>query len=153
MRTLKLQMQISLDGYVASPTGALDRVVWNRDDALNQYVTDLMGDVDCILMGRHLAEGFIPHWTKVLKDSDGTDESAARMVNTPKVVFSKTLTESPREHTTIAGGNFVDEITQLKQQSGGSLITYGGATFASQLIEHALIDELHLFINPTAIGD
>jgi len=30
---------------------------------------------------------------------------------------------------------------------------YGGAGFVSSLIEHNLIDELNLFINPTAIGE
>ena len=29
---------------------------------------------------------------------------------------------------------------------------YGGATFVSALIEHDLIDELNIFVNPVAIG-
>ena len=37
-------------------------------------------------------------------------------------------------------------------QSSAFLIAYGGATFVSALIKHELIDEFHLFINPTAIG-
>jgi dihydrofolate reductase len=30
---------------------------------------------------------------------------------------------------------------------------YGGATFVASLIEHDLIDELHFFVNPVAIGE
>ena len=33
------------------------------------------------------------------------------------------------------------------------ILAYGGATFVSALIKHALIDEFHLFINPTIIGN
>lgn len=46
----------------------------------------------------------------------------------------------------------MDEITKLKKQDGNDIIAYGGATFVSALIKHGLIDEFHLFINPTAIG-
>ena len=32
-------------------------------------------------------------------------------------------------------------------------VTYGGGTFVTSLINAGLIDEFHLFINPTAIGN
>jgi len=32
------------------------------------------------------------------------------------------------------------------------MIVYGGSTFVRTLIEAGLIDELHLFVNPTALG-
>lgn len=40
-----------------------------------------------------------------------------------------------------------------KNKRGGDIIVYGGASFVSALIKHGLIDEFHLFINPTAIGN
>ncbi len=46
----------------------------------------------------------------------------------------------------------MEEVTKLKSQDGRDLITYGGATFVSDLIRHGLIDEYHLFVNPVAIG-
>lgn len=52
----------------------------------------------------------------------------------------------------MAKGDLVDEIAKLKKQDGKDIIAYGGATFVSALIKHGLIDEFHLFINPTAIG-
>ncbi len=33
------------------------------------------------------------------------------------------------------------------------MIVYGGGTFVTALINARLIDEFHLFINPTAIGN
>jgi dihydrofolate reductase len=52
----------------------------------------------------------------------------------------------------LATGDLVDEINALKRQDGQDIIVYGGATFVSSLIKHNLIDEYHLFVNPTAIS-
>jgi dihydrofolate reductase len=70
-----------------------------------------------------------------------------------KVVFTKTLDKSEWDNTVLAKGDLVDEITKLKIQDGKDIIAYGGATFVSALIKQGLIDEFHLFINPTAIGN
>lgn len=74
------------------------------------------------------------------------------MVNTPKVVFSKTLKESNWANTILANGDLVEEVEKLKQKDGQDIIVYSGATFVSNLIKENLIDEFHLVINPTAIG-
>jgi len=74
------------------------------------------------------------------------------MNSTKKVVFTKTLDKSEWDNTLLAKGDIVDEITKLKKQEGKDIIAYGGGSFVSALIKHGLIDEFHLFINPTAIG-
>ncbi|MFN7118880.1 MAG: dihydrofolate reductase family protein [Saprospiraceae bacterium] len=153
MRKLKLQVQLTVDGYMAGPNGEMDWLVFNWDDGLKNYVTALTEPVDCIVLGRKLAEGFIPHWAAVAADSDNPEVSAGQLfTETPKLVFTKTLDESVWDHTVLAKGDLVQEITQLKQQAGKDIIAYGGATFVSALVQHGLIDEYHLFINPNAIG-
>ena len=62
MRKVKLQMQVSIDGFVAGPNGEMDWMVWDWDDALKDYVTRLTEPVDTIVLGRVLAQGFIPYW-------------------------------------------------------------------------------------------
>ncbi|MFZ9858268.1 MAG: dihydrofolate reductase family protein [Roseiflexaceae bacterium] len=147
MRTLKLQIQLTLDGYMATKDGQMDWVSHDWSDDLNQYVGALTKSVDCILLGRTLAEGFIPYWA-----ANPTQPGAEVFNHTPKVVFSRTLTESPWPHTTLATGLLTDEIMALKQATGGDIITYGGSSFAAALIQHQLVDEFFLFVNPTAIG-
>jgi dihydrofolate reductase len=150
MRKLKLQVQMSVDGFIAGPNGEMDWVTWDWDDELKQYVDQLTEPVDCIVLGRKLALGFIPHWAAY---PEGEDRASAEKFNTTqKVVFTKTLDTVDWENTVLAKGDLVEEITKLKQQDGKDLIAYGGAAFVSALIQHGLIDEYHLFINPAAIG-
>lgn len=154
MRKLKLQVQMTVDGYIAGPNGEMDFMMWNWDDELKQYVQEITDSVDCIILGRKLAEGFIPYWASVAANPDGEEfATGKKFAATPKVVFTKTLDQSEWNNTVLAKGDLTDEITQLKKQAGNDIIVYGGATFVSALIQHRLIDEFHLFINPTAIGN
>ena len=153
MRKLKLQVQMTADGYAAGPNGEMDWLTFNWDDELKQYVTELTEPVDCIVLGRKLAQGFIPHWAAVAGNpDDGEFTAGKKFTETKKVVFSKTLEKSAWENTVLAKGDLVDEITKLKKQDGKDIIAYGGAAFVSALIQHGLIDDFHLFINPVVLG-
>ena len=154
MRKLKLQVQMTVDGYIAGLNGEMDFMAWNWDDELKQYVKDITEPVDCIILGRKLAEGFIPYWATVAANPDNPEFTAGKkFTDTHKVVFTKTLDKSEWDNTVLAKGVLIDEITKLKNQDGKDIIAYGGATFVSALIKQGLIDEFHLFINPTAIGN
>lgn len=132
MRKLKLQVQMTVDGYIAGPNGEMDFMAWNWDDALKQYVDDLTEPVDCIVLGRKLAEGFIPYWAAVAANPDDAEFTAGKKyTDTPKVVFTRTLDRSEWDNTILARGDLVDEITRLKNQPGADIIAYGGATFVS----------------------
>jgi len=151
MRKLKLQVQVSVDGYIAGPNGEMDWMVWNWDDELKAYVTGITEPVDCIILGRKLAQGFIDTWAALAADPI-TAEDARKMNDTPKVVFSKTLDNSLWKDTTLAKGDLVEEIMKLKSREGKDIIAYGGGTFVSALIKAGLVDEFHLFVNPVILG-
>jgi dihydrofolate reductase len=158
LRKLKLQVQISIDGYIAGPNGEMDWMVWNWDDNLKNYVFEITESVDTIILGRKMTDGFVSYWSDVMTkpdDPSSIDRShafAKKMLETPKVVFTKTLKISKWVNTVLATGDLTDEIMKLKSESGKDIIVYGGATFDSSLIRAGLIDEFHLFINPAAIG-
>lgn len=145
---------MTVDGYVAGPNGEQDWMTSSWDTELETYVEGITEPVDCIVLGRKLAEGFIPYWASVAANPDNPEfEAGKKFTDTHKVVFTRTLDESKWENTVLAKGDIVDEITSLKEEDGNDIIAYGGATFVSSLIENGLIDEFHLFINPIAIGN
>lgn len=149
MRKFKLQVQTTVDGYMAGPNGEMDwlRFPWTAD--INGYLDAITRQVDCIVLGRKLAEGFIPAWASGPEGE--TQESIDQMNGTPKVVISRTLVESPWENAVVAA-DLVEAVTALKAEPGGDMIAYGGGTLVSNLIAEGLLDELHLLVNPTAIG-
>jgi len=151
MRKLKLQMQTSVDGFVAGPNGEMDWMTWNWDKPLEAWVNALHQPVDTIVLGRKLYEGFVPAWEERVAKPDA-DWFTHKMVDTPKVVFSRTLKEVNGKNTSLESGALVEAINRLKAAPGGDIVAYGGATFVSELIKHGLLDELHLFVNPAAIG-
>ncbi len=153
MRKLKLQVQMSVDGFVSGPNGELDWMEWNWSDDIKKYVMKLTSSFDTILLGRKMTDGFVSHWTNVTKNPDNSEYAAAKIfVDTPKVVFTRSLEKSEWKNTTLAKGDLTEEVNRLKEQNGKDIIVYGGAEFVSSLIKNNLIDEYYLFINPTAIG-
>lgn len=153
MKKLKLQVQMSIDGYVGGLNGELDGMTWNWDDGIKKYVNELTESIDTILMGRKMTDGFVTHWTNVLTNpGDESYSFAKKMVDTPKVVFTKTLNESKWANTVLAKGDITDEVNELKSRGGKDIIVYGGAGFVSSLINAGLIDEYNLFVNPAVLG-
>src|ERR671922_2214341 len=101
-----------------------------------------------------MTDDFISYWSNVINKPDDPDYVfAKKMIEIPKVVFTKTLNKSRWVNTDIATGDLTDEINKLKSQNGKDIIVYGGASFNSSLIKAGLIDEFHLFVNPAAIGN
>lgn len=145
-------MQMTVDGFVAGPNGELDWMTWNWDDKLKDFVAELHKPIDTILLGKNMTDGFVGHWSSITDPNDESYKFAKIMIDTPKVVFSRTLTESQWINTTVAN-DLVEEVQRLKEQDGGDIIVYGGADFVSSLIKENLIDDYLIFINPTAIGN
>jgi dihydrofolate reductase len=154
LRKLKLQVQMSIDGCIAGPNGEMDWMVGLQDDKLMKYAYELTESIDTILLGRKMTDDFISYWSDVIKKPDDPWYAfAKKMIDIPKVVFTKTLNESKWINTEIATGDLTDEIIRLKSREGKDMVVYGGASFDSSLIKLGLIDEFLLFINPVAIGN
>ena len=166
MRKLKLQVQITVDGFVGGPDGDHDWRIWNWDDKLKEFAYPLRDVCDTILLGRKMAETFIPHFEDTVnnlqaKNADkALDEKFAyanRMVSMPKIVFSKTIKTFDGKNVSVENGDLVTAIKNLKSRKlsgkeGKDMIVYGGAGFVSSLIKEGLIDEFNFFVNPMMIN-
>jgi dihydrofolate reductase len=160
MRKLLLEVQTTVDGYMADPNGNTDWAVWNWgeewswDTELRKYHNDLTASIDCILLSRKVAQdGFVHHWATVAQKQNNPQSGFAKQITAAqKVVFTKTLNQSVWERTVLAKGNLTEEVLELKKTVGRNIIAYGGAAFVSSLIASDLVDEFHLIVNPVAIG-
>jgi dihydrofolate reductase len=149
MRKLKLQMQVSLDGFVGGPRGF--NANWN--DEANNYSIENLKSVDCIVLSGKVGKDFVPHWAAVGDDPALPDHLfGKRVAELPKIVFSNTLKDGALQNTTVIKGDLTVEINKLKNEPGKDLLVYGGASFASNLIKANLVDEYHLLVNPFAMG-
>jgi dihydrofolate reductase len=155
MRKLKLQVQMTLDGFVAGPNGELDWIwIGKQDEAILQRAVELADTCDTILLGRKMTQGFIDHWENVLDNQPESQEQplAKRMVNMHKIVFSRSQTAIKGRNLEVENGNLAAAVRALKKQPGKDIMVYGGATFVSSLISQNLVDEYYIFRRPVAIG-
>ena len=147
-------MQVTVDGFVAGPEGQLDWMTWNMDDKLTAFINHLTDTSGTILLGRKMTPGFVSHWERAVTKPDSPEGAfGQKMVALEKVVFSKTVQHMDGKNVRVHNGDIVEGVEAIKRQAGKDIVVYGGATFVTSLIDHNLIDELNLFVNPTAIGN
>ena len=146
MRRVIVQVSLSLDGFVAPAPGAEDHR-GREDPVLKQTKLELLKNTGTHIMGRVTYEEMAQHWPT------STDEYAPPMNDLPKVVFSKTLESAAWEHSRVARGELETEIATLKEEPGGDIIAWGGASFLQALSRAGLVDEYRLVITPVALGD
>jgi dihydrofolate reductase len=93
------------------------------------------------------------YWLALLANPTGTknENAYARHADKiPRIVLSKTLDKVAWKVTRIVRD--VEEIRKMKQQLGKDMLTFGGATLVSSLMNLGLIDELRLMVNPIILG-
>jgi dihydrofolate reductase len=147
MRHIANATYMSLDGVVQHPE------LWTfdyRSDDAAQVSHDQLFAADALIMGRHTYDIFASHWPAAT-DPDGF---ADRMNTIPKYVLSRTLSEPSWTNTTVlAGDNVVDRIRALKQEPGQDILQYGYGPVTRLLIDHGLLDELHIWLHPLLVGN
>lgn len=160
MRKLILQMQTSVDGYVGRAGKGPEWQVWDWGPeptwtaALLARFNRFFDDADCILLSSKLAVGYIDHWTEMARKfpRDSPFAFAHRIVETRKVVFSKSSHDVTGPSVEMAKMPLATEVAALKRESGGNIVAFGGAGFAAALIAEGLVDEFQFYVNPVVLG-
>ena len=150
MRKLILFMLISLDGFYEGPGHTID---WHNVEAeFNEFAQAQLDSVDMLLFGRLTYELMVAYWptAEAARDDPVT---AAAMNRLPKIVFSRTLSSATWENTRLVSEHLAEEITKLKAQPGKDLIIFGSSDLSVTLIQHGLIDEFRIMLNPVALGE
>jgi dihydrofolate reductase len=143
---------ISVDGVVEAPSGTenFERVGWtdafSRGPEGDQFKLDETRASDALLLGRVTYDGFAPVWPQY------EGELADKFNGMPKYVVSQTLSNPEWNNTTVLTGDVVEEVTRLKEQYEGDIVVHGSPQLAQTLIEHDLVDALHLQVYPVIVG-
>ena len=148
MGAIKVHEFTTVDGVVDVPMWTVD---YGFPDDLSDSIGAMTATSTGILLGRNTFEMFAPAWsTRTVEDDPG----APFFNDTQKYVVSSTLTdaESVWSHSTVLGGYSADRVRSLKEQEDGDLYVSGSATLVRALLNDGLVDELHLYVYPLAVG-
>jgi len=143
---------ISVDGVVEAPSGTEDfeRVGWtdgfHRGPEGDRFKVDETMRSAALLFGRTTYDGFAAVWPHV----EGA--FADRFNALPKYVVSSTLDEPSWNNTIVLRGDPVEEVARLRATIDGDIVVHGSAQLAQLLVEHDLVDALHLLVYPVVVG-
>jgi dihydrofolate reductase len=144
MRKVIMWNMVTVDGFFEGPTRNIDWFVF--DDELEKYILETQMTADTLLFGRVTYQLMADYWPT----AEG--RIADFMNSVPKVVFSRTLDRAEWNNTRLVRDDVPGEIAKLKQQPGKDIFIFGSANFSSTLMQHGLIDEYRLGINPIVLG-
>lgn len=160
MRKLIADEWMTLDGVVQAPgydgedsDGGFRHGGWHMphiDDISTNWVNKTTADAAGFLFGRRTYEIFASFWPTA---PDELATLAEVLNNRPKYVVSTTLNEPLKwQNSTLLTGDVAKAVTSLKQEDGGDLHVVGSSQLTRTLIEHGLVDELRMFIEPVLVG-
>ena len=156
MRKIIAALIVSLDGYIEGPDGELDWI----DTWEDPY--DLLPQIDTCIMGRRMYPAYEQYWRAILANPEGVLPLTGRVASkgeidyanfadkTSHIVLSTTLEKVTWKNTRIVRD--IEEIRKLKKQPGKDMHAVGGATLIGSLMNHGLIDEFRLVVQPIVLG-
>lgn len=152
---------MSLDGVVQAPggpdedtDGGFAHGGWSGryfdPETMGPAVSAVLQRTDALLFGRRTWQGMAAAWP----DRAG-DPFADRMNERPKYVASRTLGEDDLTWSgsvLLPADDAIGAVRELREREGRGLHVWGSPSLAAQLIEHDLVDEYELMIEPILLG-
>lgn len=146
MGALLVHEFITLDGVIDNPAWTAQ---YGFDPKMGAAIGAIMGSSEALLMGRTTYELFAPAWSTRTADQD---PGAPFMNESPKYVVSATLQDPSWNNSTVLGAYSAAAIRSLKQSTDGDIYVSGSGTLVRAMLADGLVDELHLFVYPVALG-
>ena len=147
MGALRVHEFITVDGVIDNPAWSAE---YGFDPKMGTAIGRLMGSSTALLMGRRTYELFAPSWSTRTADDD---PGAPFMNDTRKYVVSATLRDPEWSNSTVLGPYSPDAIRSLKESNDGDIYVSGSGMLVRAMLTDGLVDELHLFVYPLALGD
>lgn len=146
MAKIRAHEFITLDGVFESPSWTFE---FGFDPAMGEDLGALTGASSTILLGRRTHEMFAPAW----RERTVEDDPGAPFFNdTEKLVVGSREPAEEWANTTRFGPYDADKLRELKESHDGGIYVSGSGMLVRGLIAEGLLDELHLFVFPLALG-
>lgn len=142
---------MTLDGFFADTDGALN---WHTvDDEFHAFALQQLESVDTILFGRVTYQLMANYWTTGAA-AKRDPLVAAKMNQTAKVVFSRTLDRVDWANSRLVKEKAAEEVAALKKQAppAKDMIILGSAQLSATLTQSSLIDEYRIMVNQVVLG-
>lgn len=140
---------MSLDGYIGD-----DHYDWSLPaEGSTAFITEIMRPIGTYLYGRKNFET-MSFWENPDVAKMGTEQQDFMQVwqAAEKVVYSTSLKNVTTRKTRIESRFDAEKIRDMKRTADKDLCI-GGPTLAAHALRHHLVDEIHLFVVPTTIGN
>ena len=160
MRKVIVEEFMSLDGVVQAPggedegtTGGFEHGGWHMrymDEPAQKRALEGIVEAGGFILGRRTYEIFAAYWPNAPKE----EQVIAEPLNTkPKYVASRTLSDPLEwQNSTVLQGDVAQAVAALKREDGADLHIIGSTELVQTLLEHRLVDELRLMIDPVMLG-
>ena len=137
---------IALDGVFENPSWTFE---FGFDPKMGETLGAITGAATAILLGRTTYEMFAPAWaTRTVEDDPG----APFFNDTHKYVVGSRTPSVQWGPSTLLGAYDADRIRELKDETDGIIYVSGSGTLVRALLKDGLVDDLHLFVYPVAVG-
>jgi dihydrofolate reductase len=115
-----------------------------------KWVVENVNRAGGFLFGRRTYDVFAAHWPNASPE----EQALAQPLNTlPKYVASRTLREPLAwQNSRLLAGDLAESVAALKREAGNDLLVIGSTELAAALLEHDLVDEIRLMIDPILLG-
>ncbi|MGW6900563.1 dihydrofolate reductase family protein [Streptomyces sp. NPDC054919] len=148
MRKITAGLFISLDGVIEAPDQ------WHFpyfNDEMGAAVDATLGQADTLLIGRKTYDSFAGAWPE--REAAGGEDAgfAKKLGDARKIVVSNQQLEFTWRNSEQLQGDFVEAVTALKSEPGGTIAMSGSPSIVRQLLAAGLLDELHLLVHPIAV--
>ncbi|WP_378740409.1 dihydrofolate reductase family protein [Nocardia brasiliensis] len=146
MGTIAVHEFIALDGVYEDPSWTFE---YGFDPKMGETLSAITAKAEAILLGRNTFEMFAPAWsTRTVADDPG----APFFNDTMKYVVGAREPEVEWANSTRLGAYDPDVIRKLKDEIDGTIYISGSGTLVRALLAAGLVDDLHLFVYPIALG-